>query len=281
MPVKIAHSRPTRLERPRKLVVAPDNTSATDRIAAALAFSIAAGRYAAGERLPPVRKLAEDFGVNPNTIQVVLAQLQACGFVSALPRLGLVVRDIEQHGGISTWRLVFQLAQQLPARATRISADLLDMRLVLLTEALNKISEHPKRYDPSPVRRAVEKLELAVATTPDDVIEIARAELNALRILMLVVGQSVVTAVLNSIGEIYLEVPAMIQAMYVQPTDHVELWREVLARWERGALSTRNVEEIRAVLEQNDKLVIERFRKGLVGRKTAPQPTLARAAFWT
>ncbi|MGH8453519.1 MAG: GntR family transcriptional regulator [Nevskiales bacterium] len=235
----------------------------TDRIATTLAFSIASGRYAAGERLPPVRKLAEDFGVNPNTIQVVLAQLQACGFVSALPRLGLVVRDIDQHGGISTWRLVFQLAQQLPARATKISTDLLDMRLVLLTEALNKIADNPKRYDPSPVRRAVEKLELTVATAPDDAIEIARAELNALRTLMLVVGQSVVTAVLNSVGEIYLEVPAMVAAMYVQPKDHIALWREVLDRWERGTFSAQAVTQIRTLLEQNDTLVIERFRAGL------------------
>jgi len=72
------------------------------------------GRYRAGERLPSVRDLAQAFGINPSTVQVVLGRLQTSGFVSGHPRLGFVVRDIEQLGGIATWRYVFRFA---PIRA--------------------------------------------------------------------------------------------------------------------------------------------------------------------
>ncbi len=234
--------------------------SAVERIAAAIAYAIASGRYAAGARLPPVRQLAQDFGINPNTVQVALGRLQASGFVSAHPRLGLVVRDIEQFGGIPTWRYIFQFAQRLPDRALRIAADLLELRLLLITEALEKIAANPTDYKIVQVRQAVELLELKIAASPQDPLEIARAELHAVRQLMLAVGQTVVTAVLNSIGEIYLEVPAMIEAMYVRPADHVVLWREVLNRWERGAWTRNDVERLHKILRQNDVLVVERFR---------------------
>lgn len=242
-----------------------DNASAVEKTASAIAFAIASGKFPAGSRLPSVRQLAQDFGINPNTVQVALGRLQVSGFASAHPRLGLVVRDIEQFGGISAWRYVFKSAQKLPGRASKICADLLEMRLVLLTAALQKIAAEPRSYDAEPVRRAVEKLALIVGTTPDDVTGIARAELHAIRALVLVVGQSVVTAVLNSIGEIYLEVPAMIDAMYVQPEDHVALWHEVLRRWQRGEFGARDVARLRSLLEGNDILVVKRFQAGFSG----------------
>ncbi len=267
--------------RRREQVASPQaGASAVERTATAIAFAIASGRYAGGARLPSVRQLAQDFGINPNTVQVALGRLQASGFVSAHPRLGLVVRDIELFGGIPTWHYIFQFAQRLPDRAMRIAADLLEMRLLLIAEALEKIAANPARYNAAPVRRAVELLELKIAASAEDRLEIARAELHAVRQLMLAVGQTVVTAVLNSIGEIYLEVPAMIQAMYAQPTAHVSLWREVLDRWERGQWTYNDVARLRKILEQNDIAVLARFGEILSRPKRAgavARPRTARA----
>ncbi|MDY4205761.1 GntR family transcriptional regulator, partial [Porcincola intestinalis] len=44
-----------------------------------LKMQIAAGTYQPDDRLPPVRELAMDAGVNPNTMQRALAQMEQEG----------------------------------------------------------------------------------------------------------------------------------------------------------------------------------------------------------
>ena len=46
-----------------------------------LTEAIVSGIYAPGEKLPSVRELAVEAGVNPNTMQRALAQLEAEGLV--------------------------------------------------------------------------------------------------------------------------------------------------------------------------------------------------------
>lgn len=232
-----------------------------EKTAEAIAFGIVSGKHAAGERLPSVRKLASQFGINPSTVQVVLGRLQSSGFVSPHPGLGFVVRDIERFGGIGTWRYVFRFAQQLPDRATRAYADLLEMRRVLIEAVAAKIADDNGRHDSRPVRRAIERFELLLATDPRDQQELARAELDAIRLLVLATGQSVVTAVLNSIAEIYLEVPAALEAMYTDAPAHLAVWQPLLLRWERGELSDHSVSKLSAFLREYDATVVERFRR--------------------
>lgn len=51
------------------------------QLAAQLAAAIVAGAYAPGERLPSVRDLALEAGVNPNTVQRALADLERDGLI--------------------------------------------------------------------------------------------------------------------------------------------------------------------------------------------------------
>ncbi len=44
-------------------------------------YLIAAGRYKAGDRLPPVRKLAEQLLVNPNTVARAYRELEGAGVI--------------------------------------------------------------------------------------------------------------------------------------------------------------------------------------------------------
>lgn len=236
-------------------------TTIVERTAETIAFRIVSGQYAAGDLLPSVRKLAGEFGINPSTVQVVLARLQSVGFVQPHQGLGFVVKDVEQMGGIPIWRYIFRFAQQLPERAEKIYADLLDMRLVLIGEAVKKIAADPGRYDPAPVRRAVEKIEMLVRTAPEDMRGIARAELHATRMLILAVGQSVVTAVLNSIGEVYLDVPAVVAAMYFDPPMHLAIWNGLLIQWERGRFSAKTTSQFYDLFREYDKGILKRFRK--------------------
>lgn len=49
----------------------------------ALGRAIRAGALAPGDRLPPLRELAEEVGVNPNTLRAVYARLEAAGLIKA------------------------------------------------------------------------------------------------------------------------------------------------------------------------------------------------------
>lgn len=49
----------------------------------ALGRAIRAGALGPGDRLPPLRELAEEVGVNPNTLRAVYARLEAAGLIKA------------------------------------------------------------------------------------------------------------------------------------------------------------------------------------------------------
>lgn len=246
--------------------------SVVETVTDELALQIASGAYAPGDRLPSVRRLAELYGLNPSTVQIVLGRLQSSGFVEPHQGIGFVVRDIQLYGGIETWRIIFQFAQRMPERASTILGDVLELRRALLGQTLRAIAAAPRRYEVAAVRRAVDRLRSLIAAEPADLLEIARAELHAFRVLTTVNRHTVVTAVLNSIGEIYLSEPAVIAAMYVRPADHVRMWDPFLTRWEEGAITAGDVAIVIEQLTAFDAGVVARFTELLAGAPAAPKP---------
>ena len=66
---------------------------------------IIAGIYGPGEKLPPVRELAMEAGVNPNTMQKAMAELERTGLIHAQRTTGrFVTEDIQ---------MIHDLRQQL------------------------------------------------------------------------------------------------------------------------------------------------------------------------
>lgn len=58
--------------------------------------AIIAGIYAPGERLPSVRELAQEAGVNPNTMQKALSELERSGIVHSRRTSGRFITEDEQ-----------------------------------------------------------------------------------------------------------------------------------------------------------------------------------------
>lgn len=56
-------------------------------------YLIATGRLAAGEQLPPVRKLAEQLTLNPNTVARAYRELESAGLVASRRGAGVFVSD--------------------------------------------------------------------------------------------------------------------------------------------------------------------------------------------
>ncbi|MBQ1392298.1 MAG: GntR family transcriptional regulator [Lachnospiraceae bacterium] len=70
---------------------------------------IVTGQYKIGERLPSVRELAAEAGVNPNTMQRALAELERIGLVYSQRTSGRMIIDDAQKIG----EMKMQLAQDV------------------------------------------------------------------------------------------------------------------------------------------------------------------------
>ena len=109
------------------------------QLTARLAEKIVAGAYAPGERLPSVRDLAVEAGVNPNTVQRALVELEREGLVFSQRTSGRFVTENEEM--IRNAR--FRMADE------RIARFLADMRQLGCTreevmEILNREKEETK-----------------------------------------------------------------------------------------------------------------------------------------
>ena len=83
---------------PLPILIAPgDGRSPTRQIAAAVPMRITTGDLAVGARLPSVRGLAEQLGINPNTVAKAYTQLTSEGWLSSQPGQGLFVAPQRQR----------------------------------------------------------------------------------------------------------------------------------------------------------------------------------------
>lgn len=56
---------------------------------------ISSGEMSSDERLPAVREVAKQFGINPNTVQKAYAQLEQAGLIYSIPAKGSYVSGAE------------------------------------------------------------------------------------------------------------------------------------------------------------------------------------------
>ena len=60
---------------------------------------IKAGVLKPGDRLPSVRSLAQENGINPNTVSKAYMELEKNGYVNNIPKKGVYVADIDIKKG--------------------------------------------------------------------------------------------------------------------------------------------------------------------------------------
>ncbi|MFI6868320.1 winged helix-turn-helix domain-containing protein [Nocardia sp. NPDC050406] len=202
-------------------------------VADELARRVVAGDYEPGDLMPSVRQVAEEFDMNRATAQLVLGRLESYGIARAHRGKGFIVRDVRAEGGIEVYGRLFQLSQDTPDIAADLFRDIVAEERGVVLDALIGYTESPERVDPALLKAAVDELE-TIARTPDpDLRRMLALELDLVRRLLTELGQSMRRAVLNSIGEMVLEVPAAIAAYYASGPDlHVLVWQALLAVWE-------------------------------------------------
>lgn len=80
-----------------------------------IARLISAGELQPGERLPAVREVAKQFGINPNTVQKAYAQLEQAGLINSVPAKGSYVSDRDNAADALLSEAVRRAGEELQA----------------------------------------------------------------------------------------------------------------------------------------------------------------------
>jgi DNA-binding transcriptional regulator YhcF (GntR family) len=153
----------------------PLGTQLAERIRAA----VEDGRLAAGARLPSVRDLAQDAGVNVNTVRAVYARLEAEGLVRS------------EHG-----RGTF-VAEAAPADESTLSRSELREQIALLEATIARLPPPPLGTEGDPRGAA------GALLSTDELLDVRRRLLERLTLL-----DTERTALLESLEQLGVEQPA-------------------------------------------------------------------------
>ncbi|WP_040793059.1 GntR family transcriptional regulator [Nocardia paucivorans] len=210
-------------------------------VADELARRVAAGEYRPGRLMPSVRQVAEEFEMNRATAQLTLGRLESYGFVEARRGKGFTIRDVRESGGLDVYRHLFRFSIPTPEVAIEMFRDIVEVERGIVMDALLSYTgaahiESSGVIDPALLKVEIDLLdELARQESPDHA-SILSIEIGLVRTLLTALGSTMQRAILNSIGEMVLEVPQAVEAFFAVTADlHVLVWRALLAVWESGS----------------------------------------------
>ncbi|MGW5106586.1 GntR family transcriptional regulator [Nocardia sp. NPDC004123] len=209
-----------------------DRTVVAD-VADELARRVASGEYEPGGLMPSVRQVADEFDLNRATAQLILGRLESYGFVDAYRGKGFVIRDVRAEGGVDVYRRLFRLSMPDPEIVADMFGNIVDEERGIALEVLLAYTGGERALDPAVLKDEIDELETLARGADPDPHRMLSIELGLLRRLLTALGHTVQRAVLNSIGEMVLEVPEAVEAYFaVSPDLHVLVWRALVAVWE-------------------------------------------------
>lgn len=109
-------------------------------------FAIASGRIDPGDRLPSVRTIATQLGINPMTVSKAYSMLEQGGVVVRQPGIGMVVSEPGTEDAVE--------AIAADAQALVRTAKQLGVSRTRLVSRINKIWEEEWIDKPIPLRRS-------------------------------------------------------------------------------------------------------------------------------
>ena len=203
----------------------------SERIAEALRDTIVAGRFSPGERLPPERTLAGQFGVTRNTVREALRRLEQYRLVSIRQGSGVTVRDHLRHAGIELLGILVS-AEKSPGPT--LVEDLLEARAVLGEVIVTHAAARAPTRELGAFARAIDALE-AEAQRPRPRVEVLLdLDFDVHRALVQAGGNLAFTLFLNTLRSIYTPVAHLFAPVVAQPTRLVRQYREALALLQQG-----------------------------------------------
>jgi GntR family transcriptional regulator, transcriptional repressor for pyruvate dehydrogenase complex len=155
-------------------------------VAAQLRTLILRGRYRAGEKLPPERRLAETLGVNRATLREALKTLEHMGLVRIRQGDGTRVLDFLESAGLDLLSHLIPVAQDTHLGVLH---DILEFRQVIGREVARLAALRVG----TPQLEVLSQVAARPATTPEEILlqdldfyfELARATSNVVFVLLL------------------------------------------------------------------------------------------------
>lgn len=174
--------------------------------------------------------------MNRATAQLTLGRLESYGFVEARRGKGFTIRDVREAGGIDVYRHLFRFSVPMPDVAIDMFRDIVEVERGIVMDALLAYTASAQDIDPAELKSAIDQLESLARREVPDYQQILAIEVVLVRTLLTSLGMSMQRAILNSIGEMVLEVPEAVQAFFAGAADlHVLVWRALVAVWESGS----------------------------------------------
>ncbi|MET8875783.1 GntR family transcriptional regulator [Nocardia sp. NPDC004604] len=205
-------------------------------VADELARRVAAGEYQPGDLMPSVRQVAEEFDMNRATAQLTLGRLESYGFVEARRGKGFTIRDVREAGGIDVYRHLFRFSIPMPDVAIEMFRDIVEVERGIVMEALLAYTGSEQEIDPAELKAEIDELESLARQEVPDFRQILAIEVGLVRRLLTALGLSMQRAIVNSIGEMVLDVPEAVEAFFAGAADlHVLVWRALVAVWDSGS----------------------------------------------
>ncbi|GAA5103954.1 GntR family transcriptional regulator [Nocardia iowensis] len=205
-------------------------------VADELARRVAAGEYQPGDLMPSVRQVAEEFDMNRATAQLTLGRLETNGFVEARRGKGFTIRDVREAGGVDVYRQLFRFSIPMPDIAIEMFRDIVDVERGIVMETLLAYTGSEQAIDQAVLKAEIDKLESIARQDDPDLRQILAVEVGLVRKLLTALGLTMQRAILNSVGEMVLEVPEAVEAFFAGAPDlHVLVWRALAAVWDSGS----------------------------------------------
>lgn len=186
--------------------------------------------------MPSVRQVAEEFDMNRATAQLTLGRLESYGFVEARRGKGFTIRDVRESGGVDLYRQLFRFSIPMPDIAIEMFRDIVDVERNLVLGALLTYTSGEQPIDTAAWKASIDELESIARQDAPDLRQLLTIEVALVRRLLTALGLTMQRAILNSIGEMVLEVPEAVEAYFAGAPDlHVLVWRALAAVWDSGS----------------------------------------------
>ena len=117
---------------------------------------ILSGRLNPGDRLPPERELAEEYGISRGSVNQGILDLERIGFLKVIPRKGTFVADYVNFATPDTIASVMGL--ESPYIDKRLFADYMDMRILIERECVRLSCENMNKENMSILTAAVSEV---------------------------------------------------------------------------------------------------------------------------
>ncbi|MEM9191342.1 MAG: GntR family transcriptional regulator [Myxococcota bacterium] len=200
-----------------------------------------------GQRLPPERHLAEQLGVNRQTLRAALASLRHQGLLAVRQGSGAVVQDFREVGGPE---LIGDLLRDATEQERRpYLEDLLAVRRSLAALLLSHLARRPTEAAAA-LAPSLDRYAEVVRSRELDVDAIAEADIEVMAALLEVVPSPVLRLCLNPLTAVLSAAPELRVAIYSEPTRSLDAYRVLLQWLEAGAGEGK--EAILAALETRD-----------------------------